>query len=160
MITNEWPKAAGCWNRIINYDTKNIKARLALLDYSYQLAMAGNWTVWKDIESNVSELIEKELDTSPRMYRIKGQALVELVKRGQMTDKETAIKNAIEILQKANQEEPNNVDVYQYLADAIIQQGEILAAKGVLDAAEMPDRRRKKYCLKELKIFLMSLNHI
>ena len=28
---NEWPKAAGCWNRIINYDTKNIQARLALL---------------------------------------------------------------------------------------------------------------------------------
>ena len=133
---NEWPKAAGCWNRIINYDTKNIKARLALLDYSYQLAEAGNWVVWKDVESNVSELIDKELDTSPRMYRIKGQALLELVKHGQMTDKESAVKNTIEILKKVNQDEPNNVSVYQYLADAITQQGKILAAKGVIDALD------------------------
>ena len=148
LDTNEWPKAAGCWNRIMNYDTKNIEARHALLDYSYQLAMAGNWTVWKDIESNVSELIEKELDTSPRMYRVKGQALVELVKRGQIPDKETTIKNAIEILQKASEEEPNNVDVYQYLADAIIQNGEILAAKGVLSAAENARQEAGKILLK------------
>jgi tetratricopeptide (TPR) repeat protein len=145
---NEWPKAAGCWNRIINYDTKNIEARHALLDYSYQLAMAGNWTIWKDIESNVSELIEKKLDTSPRMYRIKGKALVELVKRGQITDKETTINNAIEILRKTSEEEPNNVDVYQYLADAIIQNGEILAAKGVLNAAENARQEAEKILLK------------
>jgi tetratricopeptide (TPR) repeat protein len=148
LDSNEWPKAAGCWNRIINYDTKNIKARLALLDYSYQLADAGNWTVWKDVESNVSELIDKELDTSPRMYRIKGQALVDLVKHGQMTDKEAAIKDAIEILQKTNQDEPNNVDVYRYLADAIMQQGEILAAKGVLDAANNARQEAVKILIK------------
>ncbi|MCX5632486.1 MAG: tetratricopeptide repeat protein [Phycisphaerae bacterium] len=134
--TNEWPKAAGCWDRVIGYDTKNLKARLALLDYRYQLATAGNWTVWKDVESGASELISKELDKSPRMYRIRGQALVELIKRGQVTDKETAIKDAIEILRKTSQDEPNNADTYQYLADAIKQQGEILAAKGVLGAAD------------------------
>ncbi len=145
---NEWPKAAGCWNRIINYDTKNVKARLALLDYGYQLAGAGNWAVWKDVESNVSELIDKELDTSPRMYRIKGQALLELVRHGQMADKETAIKDAIEILRKVSQDEPNNVDVYQYLADAIIQQGEILAAKGVLDATNNARQEAIKILIK------------
>jgi tetratricopeptide (TPR) repeat protein len=149
---NEWSKAAGCWNKIINYDTTNIAARHALLDYSYQLAMAGNWTIWKDIESNVSELIEKDLDTSPRMHRIKGQALLELVRRGQVTDKETTIKNAIEILQKASGEEPNNVDVYQYLADAIIQNGEILAVKGVLNAAENARQEAEKILLKGIEI--------
>lgn len=152
LDSNEWPKAAGCWNRVINYDTKNIEARLALLDYSYQLATSGNWTVWKDVESNVSELIDKELDTSPRMYRIKGQALVELVRRGQMTDKESTIKDAIENLQKASQDEPNNVDVYQYLADAIIQQGEIFAAKGVLDAANNARQEAVKILTKGVEI--------
>jgi len=145
---NEWPKAAGCWNRIINYDTKNVKARLALLDYSYQLADAGNWAAWKDIESNVSELIDKELDTSPKMYRIKGRAILELVRHGQMTDKETAIKDAIEILQKVNQEEPNNVDVYQYLADAMILQGEILANKGILGTADNAHQEAVKILIK------------
>ena len=110
--------------------------------------MAGNWTVWKDIEANVSELIEKKLDTSPRMYRIKGQALVELVKRGQITDKETTIKNAIEILRKTSEEEPNNVDVYQYLADAIIENGAILTAKGVLNATEDARQEAEKILLK------------
>ena len=148
LDTNEWPKAAGCWNRIVNLDTSNVKARLAMLDYYYQIASGGNWTVWKEVESNASELIEKELDASPRMYRIKGQALVELVKRGQITDKETTIKEAIEILQKASEKEPNNIDVYQYLADAIIQNGEILAAKGVLNAAENARQEAERILLK------------
>jgi tetratricopeptide (TPR) repeat protein len=133
---NEWPKAAGCWNQIINFDTKNLKARLAILDYNYRIATSGNWMTWKEIESNVSEMIDKKLDTSPRMYRLKGQALVELVKHGQMTDKDKAVNDAMENLQKASQTEPNNVDVYQYLADAIVQKGEIAAAKGILKSVE------------------------
>ncbi|MBN1787650.1 MAG: tetratricopeptide repeat protein [Sedimentisphaerales bacterium] len=144
---NEWPKVVGCWNNIVNYDPKNEKARLALLDYSYQLAETGSWMTWTDVESNASELIAKELDTSPRMYRMKGQALVELVKRGQKTDTETAIKDAIENLQKAREMEPNNVDVYAYLADAIIEQGKITAAKGILGAAENAQVEAEKILL-------------
>ncbi len=147
----EWPKVVGCWNKIVNYDTKNKKARLALLDYSYQFAMAGNWKAWEDVESNASELIEKELDTSLKMYRIKGQALAELVRRGQKTDEEAAIKEAIEIFQKVNRAEPNNVDVYQYLVDAIVQQGEIIAAKGVLGAVENAQQESAKILLKGIE---------
>jgi len=149
---NEWRKAAGCWNKVIDFDTKNLKARLAMLDYSYQIATSGNWTGWKEVESNVSELIEKQLDTTPRMYRIKGQALVELVKYGQMTDKEKAINDAIENLQKSSQQEPNNVEVYQILADAIVQKGEILAAKGILNAAENARHEAVKVLLKSVEI--------
>ena len=109
ISNNEWPKSAGCWNKVINFDTKNLKARLAILDYNYQIATSGNWMTWKEIESNASELIDKKLDTSPRTYRIKGQALVELVRHGQMTDKDKAIDDAMENLQKASQAEPNNV---------------------------------------------------
>ncbi|MFA5292057.1 MAG: tetratricopeptide repeat protein [Phycisphaerae bacterium] len=148
---NEWPKAAGCWNKIINFDTKNLKARLAMLDYSYQLANSGNWPAWKEVESNVSELIEKQLDTSPRMYRMKGQALLELVRRGQMTDKEKSINDTIEILQKAIQTEPNNADVYQYMADAIIQKGEILAARGILNSVENARQEADKVLLKGIE---------
>jgi len=145
---NEWSKAAGCWNKIINFDTKNLKARLAMLDYNYQLADSGNWSAWKEVESNVSELVEQQLDTTPRMYRMKGQALLELVRRGQMTDKEKGINDTIEILQKAIQAEPNNADVYQYLADAIIQKGEILAARGILNSVENARQEADKVLLK------------
>jgi tetratricopeptide (TPR) repeat protein len=149
--TNDWRKAAGCWNRVINFDTKNLKARLAMLDYSYQLAMSGNWAAWKEVESNASELIEKQLDTTPRMYRIKGQAVLELVKHGQMTDRESAINDAIKNLQKSLQEEPNNVDVYQLLADAMVQEGEILAAGGVLNAIESGRQKASKILLKGIE---------
>ncbi|MDD5010768.1 MAG: tetratricopeptide repeat protein [Phycisphaerae bacterium] len=148
---NDWRKAAGCWNRVINFDTKNLKARLAMLDYSYQLAMSGNWTAWKEVESNASELIERQLDTTPRMYRIKGQAILELVKHGQMTDRESAINDAIENLQKSSQEEPNNVDVYQLLADAMVQKGKILAAGGVLNAIESGRQEASKILLKGIE---------
>lgn len=148
---NDWRKTAGCWNKIINFDTKNLKARLALLDYSYQVAESGNWTVWKDVESNASELIEKELDTSPRIYRMKGQALLELVRRGQLTDKEKSINDTIEILQKVNQQEPNNIDTYQFLADALMQKGEILAAKGILNTIESASQEADKILLKGIE---------
>ncbi len=149
--TNDWRKAAGCWDRIINFDTKNLKSRLAMLDYGYQLAMSGNWTVWKEVESNASELIERQLDTTPRMYRIKGQAILELVKHGQMPDRENAINDAIENLQKSSQEEPNNVDVYQFLADAMVRKGEILAAGGVLNAIESGRQEASKILLKGIE---------
>jgi tetratricopeptide (TPR) repeat protein len=133
---NDWRKASGCWDQIINFDTKNIKARHALLDYSYQIATSGMWGFWKNIETNTSDLIEKGLDTSPRIYRIKGQATLELVKHGQKTDKEKSINEVLEIFQKVNQDEPNNIDTYQFIADALVQKGEILAAKGILNARE------------------------
>ena len=149
---NEWPKVAGCWDKIINFDTSNLKARLAMLDYYYQRATSGDWMAWKQVESNVSEMMDKKLDTTPRMYRIKGQAMLELVSRGQMTDKEKGINDAIENLQKASQAESNNVDVYQYLASAIIQKGEILAAKGVLNAAENARKEADKILLKGVEV--------
>ncbi|MEN6385955.1 MAG: tetratricopeptide repeat protein [Phycisphaerales bacterium] len=136
MRMNDWRKASGCWNQIINFDTKNVKARHALLDYSYQIANSGVWNIWKDIETNTSVLIEKQIDTSPRIYRIKGQAMLELVKHGQKTDSEKSINEVLEIFGKVSQDEPNNVDTYQFIAEALLQKGEILAAKGVLNANE------------------------
>lgn len=148
---NEWPKAAGCWEQIVNLDTENIKARRSLLDYTYQIATSGNWTAWKEVENNASELIEKDLDKSPAIFRIKGQALLEQVRHGQITEKEEAIKKVIDILQKVSEDEPNHVDTYQYLADAITLQGEILAAKGVLGASEKARKDAEKVLARGVK---------
>lgn len=136
LSENDWRKAAGCWNKVINFDTNNLKARVALLNYSYDVAQSGVWSAWKDVETNASELIDKELDKSPRIYRMKGQAMLELVRRGQMTDKEKGINDTLAILKQVNESEPNNVDTYLYLADGLTQKGEILAAKGILNANE------------------------
>ncbi|MCD4831300.1 MAG: tetratricopeptide repeat protein [Anaerohalosphaeraceae bacterium] len=140
----EWNKAAGCWRKITTFDTKNTEARLALLNYSYEVANSGIWNRWKDVESDASELIEKGTDTSGRMYRIKGRAIFEQVNSGQKTDEEVDITTAIETLQEAQQLEPTNVEVYKYLAAATALKGEILSGKGILGAMENAKEQGQK----------------
>jgi len=62
--TDEWPKVRGCWEQIINIDTRNVEARLARFKYVYTVAdiyaSAGRdvGTVWKEVQSQASELVE------------------------------------------------------------------------------------------------------
>ncbi len=59
-----WPKVMGCWERIIQEDPQNIKARLALLevralqaDGQARLGVTDTG-VWKDVETRASELMD------------------------------------------------------------------------------------------------------
>lgn len=61
--TGQWPKVRGCWEQIINIDTKNVEARLGRLKYVYivadNYAGAGRKVsvMWKEVQSQASELI-------------------------------------------------------------------------------------------------------
>ncbi len=131
---NEWQKVAGCWNKIITIDTENITARKSLLDYTYQLASTGSWGLWKTIESNASELIEQNLDESAFVYLARGRSNLEMVMLGHSTYPDESIKNCMADIEKAIEIEPNNVNAYQFLAQAVIKKGEMEAAKGNFDA--------------------------
>jgi tetratricopeptide (TPR) repeat protein len=59
-----WPKVLGCWERIIQEDPQNIKARLVLLD-ARALQADGqarlgvtDTGVWKDVETRAGELLD------------------------------------------------------------------------------------------------------
>jgi len=138
---NEWNKAVGTWNKIIMLDTKNVKAREALLDFTYQAADAGQWMVWKDIESNASKLIE--LTPSPYLYLFRGRAKFEMTIRGQTTNRDKLIAEAIEDLQKAVRQEPNNVEAYWYLAQCEITKGNLIAEKGAFNETTKAFERAK-----------------
>jgi len=62
--TDLWPKVMGCWERIVQEDPQNIKARYALLETRYlqadSQARVGSMDtgVWKDVETRASELLE------------------------------------------------------------------------------------------------------
>ncbi len=108
---NDWMKAAGTWNRIITLDPKNIMARQKLLDYAYESADSGQWTQWRMVESNCSDLID--LQPSPQLFLHRGRARYEIAARGQTTDREKTVTEAMEDLEKVLQLEPNNCESYR-----------------------------------------------
>ncbi|NIA16877.1 MAG: tetratricopeptide repeat protein, partial [Planctomycetes bacterium] len=138
--TNNWPGVAGCWSKIVTIDTSNVSAREKLLDYSYQLADSGNWGAWRNVKSSATELIDRKLDTSAKVYMFKGRAIMELTRQGQSTDPEKAVQEATGYFEKVLQAEPNNVDVYMYLAQAAGIKGQAYANQGVPNAMEQANK--------------------
>jgi len=131
---DDWMKVAGTWNRIITLDPKNIKARQNLLDYAYESAVYGQWTRWRMVESNCSDLID--LQPSPQLFLRRGRARLEMAARGQTTDREKSVAEAIEDLEKALQLEPNNSESFRYLSKAMLTKGNILSSKGSFREAD------------------------
>ncbi len=166
--TDQWRKVLGCWNRIIQIDPKNIKARFGRLKYFYIMADSAVNRVWQwqEVESQASEFIEVveskdllmeetakwesfEIQESragmerlgPYLYQLRGRARLELARLGAVTDADALLLKAIDDLEKVRELEPNNVDTYRYLAQTLITKGEILASRGNF---EERDENRKK----------------
>jgi tetratricopeptide (TPR) repeat protein len=166
--TDQWRNVLGCWNMIVQIDPKNIKARFGRLQYVYIMAdsTVNQLGLWQEIESQASEFIEVVEnmgllmeDTAkweypgmqetgagmerlgPYLYQRRGRALLEIARLGAVTDPNASLSKAVDDLEKARELEPNNVDIYRYLAQALITKGEILASKGNL---EERDENRKR----------------
>ncbi len=168
METDQWRNVLGCWNAIIQIDPKNIKARFGRFQYVYIMAdstMHQLWQ-WQEVESQASEFIEvvenkgllmedvakweypgmQEIRANmehlgPYLYQRRGRALLEIARLGAVTDPNASLSKAVDDLEKARELEPNNVDIYRHLAQALITKGEILASKGNL---EERDESRKQ----------------
>jgi len=166
--TDQWRNVLGCWNMIVQIDPKNIKARFGRLQYVYIMAdsTVNQLWQWQEVESQASEFIEVvenmgllTEDTAkweypgmqetgagmerlgPYLYQRRGRALLEIARLGAVTDPNASLSKAVDDLEKARELEPNNVDIYRYLAQALITKGEILASKGNL---EERDENRKR----------------
>ncbi|MGA1979088.1 MAG: hypothetical protein ABSG99_00775 [Sedimentisphaerales bacterium] len=168
METDQWRNVLGCWSAIIQIDPKNIKARLGRLNYIYIMVDSASSQVWQwqEIESQASEFIEivenaglLMEDTAkweypklqepaapmerlgPYLYQRRGKALLEIARLGAVTDPNASLSKAVDDLEKARELEPNNVDIYRYLSQALITKGEILASKGDIEGR---DKNRKQ----------------
>ncbi len=159
--TNQWLNVRGCWGAIISVDSENVKARFGRLEYFYIMADSGDHRYWPQIALQASEFIEvaenADLlmeDTAkwqpsgmhereprrasrqrlgPYLYLLRGRANLELTNLGAMTEPDESLARAIDDLKKVQELEPNNVDAYWYLAQAVITKGEILASRGNLE---------------------------
>lgn len=163
IASDKWKDAVNCWATIVRLDPKDIQARYARLKYLYQIAQESSGMVWQEVASQANELIDiienkdadpelattdtekwevealKQKDEKPHrlgpyLYLIRGTANLMNAKLGTVTNKEEVLRTAIEDLQKAKQMQPDDVDIYMRLAQAIALRGDIETSKGILDA--------------------------
>ncbi|MHC4173917.1 MAG: hypothetical protein ACYST5_13390, partial [Planctomycetota bacterium] len=154
LETKEWPQVLGCWDEIIRINPNNAEARYNWLKYFYILAGSGDHRRWQDVREQASEFLEvaerADLlmeDTAkwdvfetgqesgrqqlgPYLYLLRGRAALEMAGMGAVTDRDESIAKAIDDLKKVQELEPNNIDTYWYLAQAIVAKGKILASRG------------------------------
>lgn len=155
--TDKWNFVRGCWDSIIKLDSKNIKARYGRLRYFYIMADSGVYGAWKQVYEQASEFLEivnPELlseDVSKwetfemqqgtpankfgaYLYLLKGRAMLEMVAMREVSDADESLAQAIDDLEKAQELEPGNVEIYWYLARAALVKGDILVSRGDLEA--------------------------
>ena len=152
----DWFKVLGCWKTILNIDPKNIEAQMKRLRYFYELADSGNKNTWKTVETEASDLIKvfKEKDIEPDLYVLsaKARALLEMGDLGQTTDREKTIEDAIMELEKVRKLDPENIEIYHYLARSFLVKGQIDSSKGVLDAEKTASEKAEEILQEAVEI--------
>ncbi len=159
--TNQWRNVLGCWNRIISIEPENIEARFGRFMYVYIVADSGMEQYWQEVASQASDFIEVAENANllmedttkwqpsgmrerepgrgrrqclgPYLYLRRGRATLELAGLGAVTDPDESLARAIDDLKKVQELEPNNVDAYWYLAQAVKIKGQLLASRGDIE---------------------------
>lgn len=75
------------------------------------------------------------------LYFVRGRAAYELASMGAVTSPMQLLEEARSDLQQARERAPTNVQIYRYLADAHIAEGEIAASRGNLEEKEAAEQR-------------------
>lgn len=161
----QWREVVQWWAMIVRLDSKDMQARYSLLKYLYIVAQGMPGLVWQDVATQASEFIEliekpgtdPELATTdpakweidvlkqkgesghrlgPYLHLIRARANLDIARLGLVTNKDESLKQATTDLEKVKQLEPENAEVYLYLAQTAILRGDIEAAKGNLDARD------------------------
>ncbi len=162
MGLGQWRDVLGVWNQIIRLDNGNVRARLGRLQYTYIIADSGMVQGWREVVSQGTDFLtalDKKGTTAevladdlakyeipgirgknapkerlgPYLYIATGRANLELSRLGMVTNREETLGEARKDLEKARELEPDNVEVYRYLAEAALAEGNIRAEGGVLE---------------------------
>ncbi len=154
--TDQWKFVRWCWDEIIRIDSGNVEARYSRLMYFYIVGNSGGAPgVWEHAEKQATEFLEVverrglldaktdqwdiysnilEEPVSDQLgtllYFVRGRAHLELVAAGRSTNPEESLSKALENFERVLELEPTNVDAYYYLAQAEIERGELLSARG------------------------------
>ncbi len=197
LAKGEWREVLACWSQIVRIDPKDTKARYRRLKYFYIVAQATPGLVWQEVATQATEFIEIIEDPSaspelamtntsewdidklkekgeptyrlgPYLHLIRGRATLQIAQLGMVTNKEETLRQAITDLEKVEQLEPTNTDVYLYLAQAAAFKGDIEASRGNLEASKKGQEEAIKILQKgieatngnlQAKINLLHMKH-
>lgn len=170
---DRWNNVLGCWNRVVQIDPRNIKARLSRLNYLYIMANSiagiGGTGPWREVASQASELLEVAEDAEllnedtaswgsfglqetgmsdsqlgTYLHLLRGRAILEMAVAGAVTDPDESLERAIDDLEEVRKLQPDNVDTYWYLARAVREKGNIAASRGDLDRKDEAAEQAKE----------------
>jgi len=167
--TNQWPKVLGAWKQITTMDPKNVRARFGELAHYYIAADAGMRNLWPEVRDQAEKLIEivdaaglmgaatddyKQYELPGHEIKIEklgvcllvfaGRAGYEMAQQGSVVDRDNALREAIEHLERAKALAPDLVQVYWYQAESARQQGELEASRGNVPAREQAEAEALK----------------
>jgi tetratricopeptide (TPR) repeat protein len=94
---------------------------------------------------SMGEKDEGEQQLGAHLYLLRGRATLEMTKMGTFTNPDESLERAVSDLTKAQELKPDSIDSYWYLAQAAVEEGELLVSKGGLDAREKSLERAKGY---------------
>lgn len=133
-----WRNATACWNTVLNIDPRHIEARRKLLDYFYQAADSGSGGLWKQVDEHATKLLEVFEQTKEQPGRevlmAAARASFEIALQGSETYRQERVERATKLLEQLKKLTPDDVEVYEYIAQVVLLKGELDEAKGVKDA--------------------------
>jgi tetratricopeptide (TPR) repeat protein len=139
---NAWDSVIACYGKIVTVDPQNWNARNLIIDYFKTRAESGEIGVWQHIGTTATETIKAKEDAGveidPNLYYLKGKALFYSAVLGSTADSKNTIAEAIEFMQKAIDlsGDQTPVEQYNYLAQAIVAQGQMQQDAGILNALD------------------------
>jgi tetratricopeptide (TPR) repeat protein len=86
------------------------------------------------------------------LYLVRGRAALELGRLGAVTSPEQLLTRAVSDLQKVQQLDPQNLDAYLYLAQAIVEQGQILTSRGNVQEKEKAAKQAEEILQKAVEV--------
>ncbi len=159
--TGQWHFVLGNWSGIIRIDPENVQALFGRFQYVYIMADSGVDELWQEVETQASQFIKVAENADLLMediakwqtsglrepgsrknvrqclgsylYLRRGRANLELARLGAVTEPDETLLRVVDDLKKVQEFEPNNVQSYLYLAQAVKTKGEILASRGSIE---------------------------
>ncbi|HPD45451.1 MAG TPA: tetratricopeptide repeat protein [Anaerohalosphaeraceae bacterium] len=131
----DWDKALRAWYTVTTLDPAHLEARMKLLQYFYDAGDSGNRTAWVRVKEQVEEIIQRS-SGQPDAFVLKarGRAYLEMAASGEVTDRAGTVDKAIADFEGLLKATPGDVELSQYLAQAIVLRGRLQESMGRANA--------------------------
>jgi len=152
---DQWEQLVRYWSSIITINPQSAKARYGRLKYFYIVAEGGSSRVWQQVQKDATEFMEmaeeegllsenvsqwdvlvtagEEPESQPLgvyLYLIRARATLELAMLGAVPNRDESLAQVVTDLEQVKAFEPKNIEVYRYLAGAVVEKGKLDAARG------------------------------